>query len=299
MRGLLGLEYPDCRGDRRRRRLDRQTRGHRRASTAFAVITHREPGLSSAPQHGRRGGDGEIVAYLDDDACRTRTGSSTSRTRSRTTDTPAVGGPNIPPDGDGRRRLRRQRAGRADHVLLTDTRAEHIPGCNMAFRRRRASRRSAASTRSSARPATTSTSAGGCRSAAGRSASTRPRWSGTTAVTRVRAYWRQQRGYGRAEALLERKWPEKYNAAGHVTWAGRIYGPGARLAGWRPQARLPRQLGQRPVPARLPAAPATARSLPLMPEWYLVLGALGGLRPGPRGRRCSSARASSSSRWAP
>ena len=42
----------------------------------------------------------------------------------------------------------------------------------------------------------------------------------------IRGYWRQQRGYGRAEALLEQKWPEKYNAAGHVSWAGRVYGNG-------------------------------------------------------------------------
>src|SRR5207249_4846011 len=42
----------------------------------------------------------------------------------------------------------------------------------------------------------------------------------------VRAYWRQQCGYGKAEVILERKWPEKYNTAGHITWAGRIYGKG-------------------------------------------------------------------------
>src|SRR5260221_10124466 len=27
----------------------------------------------------------------------------------------------------------------------------------------------------------------------------------------VRAYWRQQKNYAKAEALLEKKWPEKYN----------------------------------------------------------------------------------------
>src|SRR5439155_1317487 len=42
----------------------------------------------------------------------------------------------------------------------------------------------------------------------------------------VRTYWRQQIGYGRAEAMLERKWPEKYNGPGHVRWAGRLYGDG-------------------------------------------------------------------------
>jgi hypothetical protein len=45
----------------------------------------------------------------------------------------------------------------------------------------------------------------------------------------VKAYWRQQKGYGKAEALLEAKWPEKYNGVGHLTWAGRIYGNGITL----------------------------------------------------------------------
>src|SRR5207237_8374594 len=45
----------------------------------------------------------------------------------------------------------------------------------------------------------------------------------------VRGYLKQQFGYGKAEALLERKWPEKYNRGGHVNWAGRVYaGPDAR-----------------------------------------------------------------------
>ena len=39
----------------------------------------------------------------------------------------------------------------------------------------------------------------------------------------IGAYLRQQAGYGKAEALLERKWPEHYNGGGHVKWAGRVY----------------------------------------------------------------------------
>ena len=42
----------------------------------------------------------------------------------------------------------------------------------------------------------------------------------------LKMYWRQQQGYGKAEALLEEKWPEKYNAAGHFSWSGRLYGKG-------------------------------------------------------------------------
>ena len=33
-------------------------------------------------------------------------------------------------------------------------------------------------------------------------------------------------GYGKAEALLEEKWPERYNALGHLEWTGRLYGRG-------------------------------------------------------------------------
>ena len=42
----------------------------------------------------------------------------------------------------------------------------------------------------------------------------------------IGGYWRQQRGYGKAEALLERKWPEKHNTAGHIPWTGRVYREG-------------------------------------------------------------------------
>jgi hypothetical protein len=39
----------------------------------------------------------------------------------------------------------------------------------------------------------------------------------------IRRYLRQQYGYGKAEGLLERKWPTHYNRAGSSRWAGRIY----------------------------------------------------------------------------
>ena len=32
------------------------------------------------------------------------------------------------------------------------------------------------------------------------------------------------------QPLLEGKWPDRYNEAGHVTWGGRIYGRGLTLA---------------------------------------------------------------------
>ena len=135
--------------------------------------------------------------------------------------TPASAGPNL---AAARRRARSPtasptRPGGPIHVLLTDREAEHIPGCNMAFRRdgARGDRRLRPAVPRRRRRRRRLLAAAGAR--AGRSASARRRSSGTTAATRCARYWRQQRGYGKAEALLERKWPEKYNAAGHVSWA--------------------------------------------------------------------------------
>src|SRR5207249_10534998 len=95
--------------------------------------------------------------------------------------------------------------------------------------------------------------------------------------------WKQQINYGKAEALLEKKWPEKYNAAGHLTWAGRVYGNGHRyLLGQ--SGRIYQGLwGSAPFQSLYQPGAGTLRSLPLMPEWYLVLlllaalSALGGL----------------------
>ena len=52
----------------------------------------------------------------------------------------------------------------------------------------------------------------------------------------MRGYLKQQFEYGKAEALLERKWPERYNRVGHLAWAGRVYGapPSKLLSGrWK------------------------------------------------------------------
>src|SRR3989442_6047587 len=135
-----------------------------------------------------------------------------------------IGGPNIPPCEQGFVADAVARApGGPIHVLLTDEEAEHVPGCNMAFRR------------------TALIELGGFDSrvwVAGDDVDIcwRIRQRGWTlgyhagAVVwherreSVRAFAHQQRGYGRAEALLARKWPEKYNRGGHAKWDGRVYG---------------------------------------------------------------------------
>jgi len=94
----------------------------------------------------------------------------------------------------------------------------------------------------------------------------------------LRTYWKQQIGYGRAEAMLERKWPEKYNGPGHVRWAGRIYGSGlTRALRWR-RARVYHGIwGLAPYQSLYEPAPSLLGSLPQMPEWHLAFALLMGL----------------------
>ena len=78
--------------------------------------------------------------------------------------------------------------------------------------------------------------------------------------------------YGKAEALLERKWPEKYNRGGHLAWEGRMYASaplrrrGGRIGYGTWGSNLFQSLYDR--------TPSTLGTLPLMPEWYLLIGLL-------------------------
>jgi hypothetical protein len=93
----------------------------------------------------------------------------------------------------------------------------------------------------------------------------------------VRAYWRQQCGYGVAEALLEAKWPEKYNAVGHVTWGGRVYGPGTVRMPFARTRIYRGTWGGAPFQQREEPSPSAWWEAAAMPEWYLALGLLGSL----------------------
>jgi hypothetical protein len=85
-------------------------------------------------------------------------------------------------------------------------------------------------------------------------------------------------GYGKAEALLARKWPQKYNSAAHIPWSGRIYGPGLT----RPLLARPGRVyqgvwGSAPFQSVYQPAPGRLLSLTLLPEWYLLVASLAGL----------------------
>jgi hypothetical protein len=162
------------------------------------------------------------------------------------------------------------------HVLITDRLAEHIPGCNMAFRVDRL--RAVGGFDEQFRIAGDDVDVCWKLQARGWTLGFHPAavvWHHRR--TSLKAYWRQQLNYGRAEAMLEVKWPEKYNALGHVGWQGRLYGSGScRGIGWL-QSRV-----YHGVWATAPFQPLCAResvieALPLMPEWYLFAASLAAL----------------------
>ena len=239
------------------------------------VIRTENWGLSNARNTGWQAATGDIVAYIDDDAYPDPHWleylAATFLNTMNVTHA-AVGGPNIAPPTDGPiAECVAHSPGSPTHVLLSDREAEHIPGCNMAFRK-------------------------SCLEAIGgfdpqfRFAGDdvdvcwRLQQQGWTlgfspaAVVwhhrrnSVRAYLRQQKGYGKAEALLERKWPEKYNAAGQLKWAGRVYGiPYVR---WRAGRIYHGIWGLAPFQSLYEPAPCLIDSLLLMPEWYLLVAVL-------------------------
>ena len=74
-------------------------------------------------------------AYLDDDARPDPQWLRYLVTAIEDGDHAGAGGPNLPPPGDGAiAECVACSPGGPTHVLLSDTIAEHIPGCNMAFR---------------------------------------------------------------------------------------------------------------------------------------------------------------------
>jgi ABC-type multidrug transport system fused ATPase/permease subunit/GT2 family glycosyltransferase len=245
------------------------------AEYGFRVIRTANNGLSSARNTGLYAANGEIVAYTDDDARPDPQWLRYLATSFRSTDYVGIGGPNVPPStGSTVARCVANAPGGPLHVLVSDTEAEHIPGCNMAFRK--SSLLEVGGFDPQYRVAGDDVDI--CWQVQARG------WKiGFNPVAMVyhhrrnsvRAYWRQQVGYGRAEALLEKKWPEKYNSAGHVRWAGRLYGDGLVPALWTPRARIYGGVwGSAPFQSVYGSHMNGLLALPSMPEWYFVTGLL-------------------------
>ncbi|HYT68453.1 MAG TPA: glycosyltransferase [Vicinamibacterales bacterium] len=181
-------------------------------------------GLGRARNIGLEHATGDIVAYTDADV-RVDPDWLTHLVQPFIhSDVAAAGGPNVVPVDDPWLAQSVARApGCPTHVLVDDRIAEHIPGCNCAFRRE------ALLAIGGFDPAFVR--AGDdidvCWRLQGRGwtigfASSALVWHHHRAS--VRAYLRQQVGYGEGETWLLRRHPDKFTR-GRIAWRGHIYSP--------------------------------------------------------------------------
>jgi len=205
------------------------------STDASATIMERYPfrhftlatnsGISAGRNVGLREATGQIVAYIDADARADPDWLSYLAATYLEAGVDGAGGPNIVPREDAWVAQCVYRApGGPTQVMFNDRYAEHIPGCNMSFRK--AALEAVGGFDEQFRKAADDVDICWRLIEHGFKIGFSP-----SAVVwhhrrpSIRAYWRQQVGYGESEALLERKFPSKFNPWGHTFWGGRIYAP--------------------------------------------------------------------------
>ena len=243
------------------------------------VIVHdKNQGLSVARNTALNAATGKIIAYIDDDAYPDPHWLKYLATAFLKGDWVGVGGPNIPPPGDGLiAECVANAPGGPVHVLLSDQEAEHIPGCNMAYWVDSLKAIEGFDPRFRA--------AGDDVDICWRLQDQGWKIGFSPAAVvwhhrrnSVKTYWKQQKGYGKAEALLEEKWPEKYNSLGHLSWAGRLYGRGLfQILPFQQQRIYHGTWGNALFQSLYQPGPNVLSALPTMPEWYLLILVIAGI----------------------
>jgi GT2 family glycosyltransferase len=182
-------------------------------------------GLSAARNTGLAAAAGEIIAFTDSD-CRADE-DWLYYLVGDLLDSPfaGIGGPNLlPPEDSHVAAAVMVSPGGPAHVMLTDRQAEHIPGCNMAFYTWVL--QEIGGFDPAFRQAGDDVDLCWRLQQAGYKIGFSPAafvWHYRRST--IRAYLKQQRGYGEAEALLVQKHPENFNSFGNGVWRGRIYAP--------------------------------------------------------------------------
>ncbi|HRQ88428.1 MAG TPA: glycosyltransferase, partial [Bacteroidia bacterium] len=221
---IVALEYPDYEVIVVNDGSDARVSEIAASYDAVRLLELPHGGLSVARNAGAAAAAGEIFAYTDDDCVVEPDWLHWIAVQFEKD--PALGcagGPNLPPPPASATAARVAAApGGPCHVLLGDTRAEHLPGCNFAVRR------------------------GVFEEVGGFDPVFRTAGDDVDFCWRVlaagyglgfhaaafvwhhrrftyRAYFRQQIGYGRAEALLMPLHPERFRGVGGAVWDGHVY----------------------------------------------------------------------------
>jgi GT2 family glycosyltransferase len=183
-------------------------------------------GLSAARNAGAAAATGEILAFTDDDC------QPDAEWLARLTPIfadgkfAAAGGPNLPPPPrDWEQAVVCAAPGAPSHVMLDDVEAEHLPGCNLVVTR------AAFESIGGFDPQfhTAGDDVDFCwrlRDAGHRLGFSPGAFVWHSRRHSIRAFLRQQLGYGRAERLLLAKHPDRFTKRGGPRWEGFIYGGG-------------------------------------------------------------------------
>lgn len=183
-------------------------------------------GLSAARNAGAAASIGQVLAFTDDDCQPDREWLARLHTVFLQGEFSSVGGPNLPPPpSDWEQAVVCAAPGAPSHVMLDDREAEHLPGCNLAVTRAAFQEIGGFDPRFH----TAGDDVDFCwrlRDAGHRLGFAPAAFVWHWRRPSLRAFLRQQLGYGRAEKSLLEKHPLRFSRHGGPRWDGFVYGGG-------------------------------------------------------------------------